>query len=384
MVYLTLWLTLWNTHTHKKIPNVYKEDKERREKKKKRGWGGARRGEESCGEEWREAARPPAVPARPRSVPLTRSGQNALQRGHRGLPASAHGPAARGELWSRPRQPLAALPPRPGAQQLYREKAEGAAAPNPKHAEEPGPPRCQQQLCWFKTSPRKRRKPKTTQETKGGSDRAGSPESGLLLCTSQAGRAGPEPPAALAPPREVPAPSPGVPRGSAGRGQDRARTSPHRASGPGRAAALSPEGLEAFGFLKDVSSSSPAGPRSAVGSAQGGEARRRAAPLNSECPRPCGRGGGSREPPGSPPAGCHGPAPLPVQPVPQRSWPGRGKAWAAASSQLGEGARPGPGQPLIAHGKPTGPQPPPGHGAAPRPRAAPQEGHGGSRAVLVR
>lgn len=156
--------------------------------------GGARRGEESCGDEWREAARPPAVPARPQSVPLV------LQRGHWGLPAGAHGPAARGELRSRPRQPPAAHPPRLGAQQLYTEKAEEAAAPNPKHGEEPGSPRCQQQLCWFKTSPRKRRKPKTTQETEGGSDRAGSPESGLLLCTSRAGRAGPDPPQPSPPP----------------------------------------------------------------------------------------------------------------------------------------------------------------------------------------
>lgn len=72
-----------------------------------------------------------------------------------------------------------------------------------------------------------------------------------------------------------------------------------------------------------------------------------------------GPAGGERaagSPPGAP-HGCHGPVPRPllVQPVPQRSRPGRGKAWAAASSQLGEGARPGPGRPLIVRGKPAGP-----------------------------
>lgn len=51
-----------------------------------------------------------------------------------------------------------------------------------------------------------------------------------------------------------------------------------------------------FFFLKDMYSSSPEGPNSAVGSAHGGEARRRAALLNSECPQPCGRGGGGQEP----------------------------------------------------------------------------------------
>lgn len=40
----------------------------------------------------------------------------------------------------------------------------------------------------------------------------------------------------------------------------------------------------------------PKGPDSAVGSAQGGEARRRAALLNSKSPQPYGRGGGSQEP----------------------------------------------------------------------------------------
>lgn len=78
--------------------------------------------------------------------------------------------------------------------------------------------------------------------------------------------------------------------------------------------------------------------------------RRGAALLNSKCPRPCGRGGGSQEPThagdirglGSYAAGGDGPGPTP-QPATAtgtaRPPLERGQALATASSQSGEGPR---------------------------------------------
>lgn len=105
-------------------------------------------------------------------------------------------------------------------------------------------------------------------------------------------------------------------------------------------------------FLKDMYSSSPEGPSSAVGSAHGGEARRRAALLNSKCPRPCGRG--ARSPPAEKTFWARGAALLVGMVLAPRHGHQHGQATARERTSLGCSLQPAgrgpPGKPVIVHG----------------------------------
>lgn len=165
--------------------------------------------------------------------------------------------------------------PRPGAAAAPH-KAEEAPAPSPQpqHGEGPCSPRCQQQLCWFETSPGKR-SPKQPRKLGGGD------------CFAPPGRGGQNwsPPTALTPPR----------------GACLVLTGPgHRPPELGGTAELrppAPGGFFLFLFLlKDISS--PAGPSGAVGSAQGGEVRGEV--RGSTAQQPEGGQGAAGSPPGAP------------------------------------------------------------------------------------
>lgn len=132
-------------------------------------------------------------------------------------------------------------------------------------------------------------------------------------------------------------------------------------------------------FLKDMYSSSPEGPNSAVGSAHGGKERRRAALLNSKCPQPCGRGGGGGQKP-TRGGDIRGPVPgellclVGTGQAPRPSQPQHGQATAQERTNLGRSrVRGSPGKPLIVHGKANRAHSP-GHGKHGDPRAALQDG----------
>lgn len=255
---------------------MYKEDKEERGEKKKGGGAG---GEKKA---------------------VVRNG------GAAPLPWSQHGSRSQVGFGGGGGAVVPSLPapryPRPGAAAAPH-KAEEAPAPSPQpqHGEGPCSPRCQQQLCWFETSPGKR-SPKQPRKLGGGRAEPAPQTGGGLLRTSRAGRAGLEPPHSPHPPgRCLPGP-------------DRARASPPRAGGHSRAAAPSPGGLfSLFIFVKRHFQ--PRGAQRCRGLSPGRGGERRGE--GQHCSAARGRAGGSREPPRSPPRAAT--APQPGRPLPA-SW----------------------------------------------------------------